>query len=119
MTVDEIERRHSTSCKSVSANASGPSVPKSRVVVVITGNFVIRRAGVECGANAKRKPVVGVDVSDQIEALKPVLISATPFSVWLVLVLRKGVDAAGVVFESRERVLALSRKPTSGLTSEG
>src|SRR5277367_2046605 len=63
--------------------------------------------------------MIGIDIADQIEALKTVLICATPFSIGVVLILWKEVEAACVVFKTRECVLCLPGKPTSSVTAEG
>ena len=63
--------------------------------------------------------MVGIDVSHQVEALEAVLVVSSPLVVGVVLVLRESVDAGGVSFETRERVLGLSGEPASGGAAKG
>ena len=58
--------------------------------VVVASGLGVRAAGVEGGADAERKPVIGVDVADKVEGVQAVAIGASPLVVLrVVLVLRK------------------------------
>ncbi|WP_433968651.1 hypothetical protein [Tunturiibacter gelidiferens] len=117
--VDEVERGDPAGVERVASDAVGTGVAEAGVKVIVAGGLGVGRAGVEGGDDAERKPVIGVDVADEIEALTAVLIGATPFVVGVVLILREGVDASGVVFEAGEGVLGLTGEPASCLAAEG
>ena len=116
--VEEVERGYSAALEGVAADAGGTGVAEAGVIVVVAGDFVVGRAGVEGGADAEGEPVIGVDVAEQIETLEAILSGAAPFVVWQVLVLGEGVDSAGIAIEARERVLTLACEPASGLAAE-
>ena len=117
--VEEVERGDTAGWEGVASDAGGAGVAEPGVEVVVASGFGIGRAGVESCDDTEREPVIGVDVAYEIEALTTIEIGATPFVIGFVLILRKGIDTAGVVFEAGEGVLSLTREPASSLAAEG
>ena len=87
--------------------------------IIVAGNLVIRLPSVKRRVHAECEPVVGVDISYQVKALKPILIRSAPLGVRMVLVLGKGIDAAGIALESRQGVLRLAAKPSPRPAAKG
>jgi len=117
--IEEVERGDTAGLEGVASDAGGAGVAEAGVKVIIAGGLGVGRAGVEGGDDAERKPVIGVDVAYEIEALAAVLIGPTPFVVGVVLILGEGVDASGVFFEAGEGVLGLTGEPSVRPGAEG
>jgi len=97
--VEEVERGYSTALEGVAADACGAGVAEAGVVVVVAGDLVVGRRGVDGEADAEGEPVIGIDVAEEIETLEAILKGAAPFVVGLVLVLGEGVDSAGIALK--------------------
>ena len=80
--VEEVERGDCAALEGVAADAGGTGVAEAGVVVVVAGDFVVGRCGVRVSADAEGEPVIGIDVAEEIEALKAILSESGPIRRW-------------------------------------
>src|SRR6185312_10650586 len=96
----EVFRASRLQCRA--ANAGRTSITEAGVKVIAASGLGVRTAGVESGADAECKPMVGIDVADKVEGVQSVFVGASPLVVWMVLVLWKPVESLGIAHGPRE-----------------
>ncbi len=119
MVPHEIEVGGTCCLQGIASDALWARVAETGVEVILAGEFGVRTSGVERCGDAKRKPVIGIDVADQVETVAAVEVGAGPLVAGSVLVLGEEADAAGVVEAASQAVLGLSVEPVANATTEG